>query len=720
MDRLDLVVGASPGKLDWEERNEPANKRRRLSEGGLPLEPDAGFVTVSSSRGKVQDDDGHRQDEEQVEERLVAASLLELNSNSPARKLKRKRMVMDAVMVPVRPTAKSVVRRGPSFTRKRNYDEFEDSDDVFSDGSRRKSLMPSSSSDDNRYAGQVTPHHLVSPTLRRVRDDDSPSSDDSIASRKPPRLSLTLMSDQLLDTPAKHPFSFSGLLDSAWNTITETAFKTGWTPVARLSEAAVVALMQNMNRGSLRVLTYSHIYSFPAVGPPEGDAEVKAELRVLNDAFWIRLATMGDLGFAESYMYGEVVSDDLVSLFQASIFLANRSRLSNLDSKASYLFTLPQRLTSYRFLNTLSNSRSNISAHYDISNEMFAGFLSPDMTYSCAIFEDLDGDMKEGVERSEWSGGQGLLRLGPKSAPTTPAAAQTEEPFVDELYDAQIRKLSHIIKKAKIQPGNRVLEIGSGWGSMAIHLAQTVPDTTVDTLTLSVHQQTLARERIAAAGLSDRIKVHLMDYRSMPAEWQNSFDRVISVEMIEAVGQEFLVKYWEVVDWAMKKEGGVGCVQVITIPEARFERYIREIDFIRKWVQYVPFSGLFISLISLVFPGGFLPTLTFLLQTMKDGSGGRLTVDSVSNIGPHYARTLREWRRRFLYAFDSTIVPALKREYPDVMNGPRGKDEIEVFKRKWIYYYCYCEVGFTSRTLADHIVTFTREGCTDYGCTVFE
>ncbi|KAJ7069655.1 CFS1-like protein [Mycena amicta] len=459
-----------------------------------------------------------------------------------------------------------------------------------------------------------------------------------------------------------------------------------------------------MDRGSLRVLTYSHIYSFPAAGAPADESATKAELRVLNDALWIRLAMMGDLGFAEAYMYGDVECNDLVSLFQ--IFLANRNRLSNLDSNASWLFTLPQKLTSYRFLNTIGNSRSNISAHYDISNEMFAGFLSQDMTYSCAIFEDLDGDMKEGVERSGWSGGQGLLRLGSKSTPMTTASARApNESTVDELYEAQIRKLSHIIKKAKIEPGNRVLEIGSGWGSMAIRIAQTVKDTKIDTLTLSVQQQTLARERIAAAGLSDRINVHLMDYRNMPDDWKGAFDRVVSIEMIEAVGQEFLVKYWQVVDWALKTEMGVGCVQVITIPEARFDRYIREIDFIRKWV---------------IFPGGFLPTLTLLLESMKDGSSGRLTVDSVSNIGPHYARTLREWRQRFLYAFDSTIVPALKREYPDVMNGPRGKEEIEVFKRKWVYYYCYCEVGFTSRTLGDHIITFTREGCTDYGCTVFE
>ncbi|TDL16233.1 cyclopropane-fatty-acyl-phospholipid synthase [Rickenella mellea] len=527
------------------------------------------------------------------------------------------------------------------------------------------------------------------------------------------------MSKQLLDTPAKHGFSLTGLADRTWNRVREGVFQTAWTPLATLAESAVVALMQNITTGNLRVLTYSHIYTFPSPDAQSSSAnsdsgsDLKAELRVVNDVFWIRLCTMSDLGFAEAYMYGDVECDDLVSTFL--MFLYNRKNLSNLESKVSYLFTLPQKLTSTRFLNTIGNSRSNISAHYDISNAMFAGFLSPDMTYSCAIFKDLDGDLKEYdiSQRRVWSGSQGLKRLGepdpstydPKSIPETNNDTK-EEDEVDELEEAQIRKLDHIISRARIQPGQRVLEIGSGWGSLALRIATTIPDITIDTLTLSVHQQTLARQRIAAAGpeVAARIRVHLMDYRAMPAEWEGSFDRVVSVEMIEAVGQEFLERYWKQVDWAMKKEGGVGVVQVITIPEPRFERYIQEIDFIRKWV----------------FPGGFLPTLTLLLQTLCAGSSGRLIVDSVSNIGPHYARTLREWRRRFLACFESVIVPALREEYPDVMNGPDGAKEIEVFKRKWLYYYCYCEVGFTTRTLGDHIVTFTREGNEAYGCNVFE
>jgi cyclopropane-fatty-acyl-phospholipid synthase len=189
------------------------------------------------------------------------------------------------------------------------------------------------------------------------------------------------------------------------------------------------------------------------------------------------------------------------------------------------------------------------------------------MTYSCAIFDDLDGDIKSGTEaRGSWSGGAGLERInGPKPKQSIPASPAHDP---DALHRAQLRKLHHIIRKADIRPGHRVLEVGSGWGSLAIEAVR-LTGCTVDTLTLSVHQQALARERVRAAGVADRVTVHLMDYRDMPAAWAGAFDRFVSVEMVEAVGREFLETYWGVVDWALKRKGGVGVVQVITIPEPR-------------------------------------------------------------------------------------------------------------------------------------------------------
>ncbi|PPQ86315.1 hypothetical protein CVT25_005616 [Psilocybe cyanescens] len=562
---------------------------------------------------------------------------------------------------------------------------------------------------------------------------------------------------------AKAPFSVSALADRAWNRVTEAAFKTSWTPIARLAEAAVVALMQRITIGQLRVLTYSHIYTFPIPQPDNGQdpsqpnmrPELKAELRIVNDTFWVRLCAMGDLGFAEAYMYGDVECDNLVTLFQ--IFLENRENLSNMDSRISFLFTLPQKITSYRFLNTIGNSRSNISAHYDISNDMFAGkHVAQDMTYSCAIFPELDGDLAEGKEvQNQWSGGQSLKRLTSECEPTLPlppsppssepcdtlsdslvlatdydpsnASTETND---DPLFAAQIRKLQHIIDKLHVpgpppsgsnqSPPVRILEIGTGWGALAIRIAQQYPHVEIDTITLSSAQKVLAEQRISTLGLDSRITVHLMDYRNMPPEWQGRFSRFVSIEMIEAVRREFLEGYWKIVDWALEKKGAVGVVQVISIPEARFERYIQEIDFIRKWKIYMKYR--------VIFPGGFLPTLTFLMTTLMSGSKGSLIVESVDNIGPHYARTLREWRRRFVDRFETAIVPALQKEYTErrekggISGGTAtlSRDEIEVFKRKWIYYYCYCEVGFTTRTLGDHVMTFVREGNQEYGCDVYE
>ena len=218
------------------------------------------------------------------------------------------------------------------------------------------------------------------------------------------------------------------------------------------------------------------------------------------------------------------------------------------------------------------------------------------MTYSCAIFPELDGDLTdEKSTQNPWSRGQNLKRVLPGySLPPSPPSSEpsdfqadvmetiqipleinktSELNEQDPLHAAQIIKLQHIIDKLHIPPASasgsvRVLEIGSGWGALAIRMAQQFPHVEIDTLTLSSAQKDLADQRIAAAGFTDRITVHLMDYRKMPAEWKGSFARFVSVEMIEAVGREFLEDYWRVADWALQKKGAVGVVQVITIPEA--------------------------------------------------------------------------------------------------------------------------------------------------------
>ncbi|CAG8448853.1 5130_t:CDS:2 [Funneliformis caledonium] len=430
--------------------------------------------------------------------------------------------------------------------------------------------------------------------------------------------------------------------------------------------------MSRIDVGHLRVLSKDHIYEF---GPK--DSQLKSEIKIVNDSFWIRLLLLSDLvcyifetenvlqdeitiviyayshvvfvvqfelGFAEAYMLGDVICDDLVTLIK--IFVANRSHLDDLSTVPSYIFNTINYVMNSRFANTISNAINNISAHYDISNEMFAAFLSRDMTYSSAVF------------------------------------ASEEEP----LEEAQYRKLRMMIKKAKITKDDNVLEIGTGWGSLAIEAVR-LTGCHVTSLTLSIEQKNLAEERIANAGFSDRINVLLCDYRNLPASHQ--FDKIISIEMIEAVGPQYLSTYFECCDRFLKEKGGIGVFQVITMPETRYDRYCKEVDFIRKYI----------------FPGGHCPSVTTLVQAIAKGSKGRLIVDHLENIGPHYARTLRLWRERFLSVFDELIHPALLNSWPNM-----SPSEIEIFKKKWEFYFAYCEGGFVTRILGNVQVVVTREG----------
>ncbi|KZT56536.1 cyclopropane-fatty-acyl-phospholipid synthase [Calocera cornea HHB12733] len=454
-------------------------------------------------------------------------------------------------------------------------------------------------------------------------------------------------------------------------------------PMDSFAESFVVGYLGGISRGRLRIVTPAAIYNFPTDEMKEkpqlgstdvvGDAsDIHATITVRRDSFWLRVLTTADLGFAEAYMTGEIDVDDLTSLFM--LFIYNRESLSSVSSFKSCLSYVPtfgsrKLLDLTASLATLNNAKANVSAHYDMSNRMFEAFLSSDMTYSCGLFESLDEDLVECQKGSE------LLGLDP-------------------LELAQLRKLRHICNKADIRDGHRVLEIGTGWGSFSM-LAASLFKCTIDTVTLSEQQAALARERIAKAGLSDRIRVHVVDYRSLPAEWEGQFDRFVSIEMMEHVGAEYMDTYWRMVDWALKKSGA-GVIQVSTIPDARMKVYAKDVDFIRKWI----------------FPGGFLPSASMLLSTLNSGSDGRLVVESVGNIGPHYSRTLREWQRRFSKSFESVVVPELREQY-DI-----SRVECETFKRKWNYYFSYCEAGFSTRTLGVHIISFTREGNVELGCDV--
>lgn len=415
-------------------------------------------------------------------------------------------------------------------------------------------------------------------------------------------------------------------------------------PVTSVARQFIVSVLQRIQIGQLVIEECGHTtvcgLQNLVIGSPPLPVTT---LKINSDAFWTRVALFADMGFAESYMLGEFECPDLTAFFR--IFILNREYLSNGTSWTSAISNTVSGLLAP--LNSLSNSTLHISAHYDLSNEMFASFLSKDMTYSCPIWE-----LEKGGKKSQQS-----------------------------LYDAQIRKLDHIADQARIKKTDHVLEIGTGWGSFAIRAVQRF-GCRITSLTLSQEQKELAEQNIAAAGLSDSIKVLLCDYRLHNA---TPYDKIISIEMLEAVGREYLSTYFGCVDKLLKKDGGIAVFQCITIPEARYEAYSRSQDFIRKYI----------------FPGGHLPSVTALVDAINQGSKGDLIVDTISNIGPHYARTLRIWKENFLQNFD-TFKPALE--------AKAGAGGVDVFRRKWEYYFTYCEAGFNTKSLGDHIITVAREG----------
>ena len=268
---------------------------------------------------------------------------------------------------------------------------------------------------------------------------------------------------------------------------------------------------------------------------------------------------------------------------------------------------------------------------------MFAAFLSEDMTYSCPIWR-------------------------PQSS-----ADEVEE----TLEEAQMTKLHRFIDGAHIKATDHVLEIGTGWGSFAIEAVRKT-GCRVTSMTLSIEQKALAEKRIDAAGFSERIEVNLMDYRAIPTP-KVPYDKIISIEMLEAVGREYLETYFACIHRLLKKDG-IAVFQCISMPEGRYDAYATGEDFIRKYI----------------FPGGHLPSITQLIDNITKGSHGTLVVEKVENIGGHYAKTLRLWREAFMMNFESRIKPALMFEHKTM-----GVKEIEVFRRKWEV-CCFCEVTIPS------------------------
>ena len=370
------------------------------------------------------------------------------------------------------------------------------------------------------------------------------------------------------------------------------------------------------------------------VALPEGERQIfgperglpAANLEIKDHRFFSLIAKAGEVGLGMAYEKGYWRSENLVNFMS---FMLDATLSHPVKTPwCSVLMKILYRAWHFQNRNTLAQAQRNISKHYDLSNAMYSLFLDETLTYSCALFDHED----------------------------------------EPLEEAQMRKIDLILEKACLSGHHHVLEIGTGWGTLAMRAAQRY-GCRVTSITLSKEQQELAQERIAQAGLSDRIDVILCDYRHVTGQ----YDRIISVEMLEAVGKAYYPDFFRRCDGLLKKNGML-ILQTITIPDQRYESYAKTTDWMRLFI----------------FPGGLLPSLTAITKTLTKHTS--LVIKDVESIGPHYALTLAKWRQRFLANRNQILQLGFS----------------ESFIRRWEYYFSYCQAGFSQHYIDDLQIVITR------------
>lgn len=380
-----------------------------------------------------------------------------------------------------------------------------------------------------------------------------------------------------------------------------------------------------------------------AAGEPTADG-LCATVTIRDDRCFRELAFGGSLGAAEAFLQGLWETDDLVALIR--IFCRNLEGPDAIDGLWSRWALTAARCVHWLSRNSRRGSRRNIAAHYDLSNDFFALFLDPTMLYSSGIFAD--------EERL----------IGEESQLT---ASELES----RLQAASIEKIDRACRTLGLTAGDRLMEIGTGWGALAEHAARHY-GCHVTTTTISRQQFEYAQVRLQRAGLADRVTLLACDYRDLPARGEQ-FDHLVSIEMIEAVGHRYLPAYFDVCS-RLLKPGGRMLVQAITMPDERYAAYCRSVDFIQKYV----------------FPGGHLPSVGVMRECAE--RTGRLEQTESREFPLSYALTLRAWRRRFRAR----------------LNDVRRLGFDERFVRLWEYYLCYCEAAFLERAVGVGQFVWTR------------
>jgi cyclopropane-fatty-acyl-phospholipid synthase len=394
----------------------------------------------------------------------------------------------------------------------------------------------------------------------------------------------------------------------------------------RIARRLLLGRLAQLEHGEIRLIEHGLEQRF---GARDRHCNLTATVWVDHPRFFADVAFGGSVGAGEAYIQGLWRCADLVSLVR--ILVLNRDLLNGLDSGWALISRPLLRAFHWYHRNSRGGSARNIAAHYDLGNELYALMLDETMAYSCAIFPHADSTLAE-ASRAK--------------------------------FDAACRKLA-------LSAGDHLLEIGTGWGGLAIHAAQHY-GCRVTTTTISRAQFDYASAQVARLGLAERITLLLEDYRDL----RGQFDKLVSIEMIEAVGARYLDTYLRQCSALLKPEGAM-LLQAITIQDQCYAQALRSVDFIQRYV----------------FPGSFIPSISTIADSLRRVTD--LKIFSLEDIGPHYARTLALWRENFKGRLDAV----------------RRLGYSEQFIRLWEFYLCYCEGGFLERQLGDVQMLLTKPGC---------
>ena len=394
----------------------------------------------------------------------------------------------------------------------------------------------------------------------------------------------------------------------------------------RLSRHGFLARMKKLQHGEIILEENGNKTRF---GQITKQCPLSVSISVKNPQFYSDIAFGGSVAAGESYFQHRWDCDNLTSLVR--ILLQNREVLDGMDGHMARVREPVYKILHWLNRNTRSGSRRNIEAHYDLGNDLFSLFLDSNMMYSCAVYE-----------KPEYT-----------------------------LEQASAAKLERICRKLDLKSSDHVLEIGTGWGGFALYAAQHY-GCKITTTTISQEQYALAKQRVKEAGLTDQVTVLCEDYRDLTGQ----YDKLVSIEMIEAIGHQYMPTYFKQCSRLLKPEGMM-LLQAITISDQRYQSALRSVDFIQRYI----------------FPGSFIPSISAMTDAVAQHTD--MCLFNLEDIGPHYATTLQHWRERFFERIDEVQSLGYSKQ----------------FIRLWEFYLCYCEGGFLERAIGDVHMLLVKPQC---------